>query len=572
MNDYFINITKNLNLKPKTASFNQIDEIIDFYKNHMSIRLIKAKLNESRNTFSFCHVTEDDVRKELLNLSTKKATRTGDIPVSILKVSIDTYLPQLTRIINVSFDSGTFPDELKLAEVLPIFKKCDSLNKENYRPVSILSHVSKVFERLIYKQIDAFTQDKFSKFLTGFRKNHNTQDCLLHMLESWKAALDKGKIIGAIMMDLSKAFDTLDHDLLIAKLSAYGFNYDALLYIRSYLTERKQRVNINHNFSSWEKLFAGVPQGSILGPLLFNIFINDLFYFIHNATICNYADDNTLYKMGENIHSVKSTLVSEFKIVTEWFYENCMVLNPQKCHYMILGLKEDDYINIEGIDIKNSDEETLLGIKIDKRLNFNSHTKDICRRAAQKLNALCRISYFMTNNQRTLLINTLVKSQFNYCPLVWMFSSRKSNNRINRIHERSLRIITGNQGSSYDELLSMTNESTIHQNNLQQLAVQIFKFLHHLSPQIMENLFNVRENRHNIRNFIPFHVSNKKTIMYGIDTVSHISSKIWELIPDKIKAAPNLQTFKEKIKTWYCQKCPCTLCKTYIPQLGYINN
>ena len=118
----------------------------------------------------------------------------------------------------------------------------------------------------------------------------------------------------------------------------------------------------------------------------------------------------------------------------------------------------------------------------------------------------------------------------------------------------------------------MTNESTIHQNNLQQLAVQIFKFLHHLSPQIMENLFNVRENRHNIRNFIPFHVSNKKTIMYGIDTVSHISSKIWELIPDKIKAAPNLQTFKEKIKTWYCQKCPCTLCKTYIPQLGYINN
>ena len=179
---------------------------------------------------------------------------------------------------------------------------------------------------------------KLSKPLTGFRKNHSTQHYLSGMLEIWKKVLDKGGYICAIFMDLSKAFDTLNHNLLIAKLGADGFETDALRYMKSYLTNRKQRVRVNKTFSEWERITTGVPQGSILGPLLFNIFLNDLFLFISNSSLSNYADDNTLYSFWDNLKKIKDNLRNSFDTVHQWFYENYMVLNAGKCHFMCLGV------------------------------------------------------------------------------------------------------------------------------------------------------------------------------------------------------------------------------------------
>ena len=138
-------------------------------------------------------------------------------------------------------------------------------------------------------------------------------------------------------MDLSKAFDTLNHNLLIAKLGAYGFERDSLSFMKSYLKDRQQRVRVNNNFSSWEKIIAGVPQGSILGPLLFNIFINGLFVFVSSSNLSNYADGNSLYAFGFNLEEVKSCLGTDFDAFTKWFYENHMALNARKCHFMCLG-------------------------------------------------------------------------------------------------------------------------------------------------------------------------------------------------------------------------------------------
>ena len=173
--------------------------------------------------------------------------------------------------------------------------------------------------------------------LTGFRRNHNTQNYFLNMIETWKNAVDKGKIISAIFMDLSKAFDTLNHNLLIAKLGAYGFTKDALLLMKNYLSDRQQRVRVNSTYSSWENITTGVPQGSILGPLLFNIFINDIFLFVTTSTLSNYADDNTLFNYGDNVDIVFQNLSVDFGILKEWFFENFMVLNPGKCHFTCVG-------------------------------------------------------------------------------------------------------------------------------------------------------------------------------------------------------------------------------------------
>ena len=216
MNQYFSSITKQLNLK-KSPQLKNLEDIINYYHSHISIEKIRSSNNTQSELFTFNLVLSDEIKREILNLNNKKASREGDIPVNILKDAIDTYLPILNKVINSSIEQNEFPNELKLADVIPIYKK-GPLNKENCRPVSLLSHMSKVFERLLHKQIETFMSNKLSNKLSGFRKNYNTQYCLSYMLEKWKNTLDKGKHVDAVFMDLSKAFDTINHDLLIAKL------------------------------------------------------------------------------------------------------------------------------------------------------------------------------------------------------------------------------------------------------------------------------------------------------------------------------------------------------------------
>ena len=194
MNNYFTNITTHLKLKPiKTDPKTNLESIIDTFQNHESVQRIQLANFHSKSSLKFNSISKLDVKKEILNLSSKKATRKGDIPAKILKNSINTYLSELTILINNCLKEGVFPDDLKLADITPIFKKEDSLNKENYRPISILSHLSKVFEKILYKQIDSFMKNKFSPYLCGFRKNHNVQYSLLKMIESWKKQLDNGE-------------------------------------------------------------------------------------------------------------------------------------------------------------------------------------------------------------------------------------------------------------------------------------------------------------------------------------------------------------------------------------------
>ena len=225
--------------------------------------------------------------------------------------------------------------------------------------------------------------------------------------------------------------------------------------MHSYLSNRKQQVQINNKFSSESNVIPWVPQGSIDWPLLFNLFINDLVFFIQYSTVSNYADDNNLFSMVKNKDQVKTFLSSDFKIINNWFSENFMVLNPEKSHFICIGQKIDDAetLNFNNFVIKNSKEVEILGITLDRNMNFHTHIKNICRKAGQKLSALLRISPYLDQRKKVLLYKSMIKSQFNYCPLVWMFCSRQSNNLMNKFHERGLRLTHRDETKDFQQIL-----------------------------------------------------------------------------------------------------------------------
>ena len=202
---------------------------------------------------------------------------------------------------------------------------------------------------------------------------------------------NRGNIDGPL-----NAFDTINHSLLLAKLDVYGFSRALLELMQNYLCNRQQRISINGSFSDWTEVITGVPQGSILGPLLFNIFLNVTFMFISKCNLCNYVDDNTFYSTGKDLNRIRRNLEIDFRILHQWFHENHMTLNPGKCHYMIIGSGDLRHeIMLNNSKITSSNAEKLLGIFLDNKLNFERHIASLCRKESQKINALARLKNYL---------------------------------------------------------------------------------------------------------------------------------------------------------------------------------
>ena len=269
----------------------QLTAIIKKFQNHPSIKKLKSKYNFQENFF-FKPVPVNYVEGIIENIPNNKAAR-GEIPLHILKQCGFTY-QMLADCINDVLSQGIFPDSLKFANITPDHKKDEATDKQNYRPVSALPLLSKVFETVIYDQLSQYLDKYLNNLLWGFWKAYSSQHALFKLLQAWQEELDKSGFVGTILMDLSKACDTLPHDLLVAKFEAYGIDKNGLNLIDNYLTNRKQKTKVSSSHSDWYDMVRGVPQGSILRPSLFNLFINDLFLFIERTNICNFADDNTI--------------------------------------------------------------------------------------------------------------------------------------------------------------------------------------------------------------------------------------------------------------------------------------
>jgi len=560
-NTFFVNVAKDIS-EPHEIQMLSLPEMFDHYENHNSI--IEIKRRSANVNFSFHPVHCDTVMKKLRALKGNKACGHDRIPASLLKCVSEELCESYTHIINSCIEQSIFPQSLKDAEVSPIFKKGDNLLKENYRPVSVLTATSKIFESIMCDQLLEFFATNLSTVLSGFRKNYCCENVLLACVESWRKALDNNECVGCVLMDLSKAFDSLPHGLLVAKLKAYGMSLDACTLVKSYLSNRRQRVKIQNVCGEWKEIERGVPQGSLAGPLLFNIFINDFIYFLEGeCDLYNYADDNTLSHHDKNPNVVKHVLEKSSNIAIKWFAENNMKANPSKFQAMVLSRNNTDIsFNVGDTVIIPTDCVKLLGVNIDNKLSFNQHISQLSKKAGKQINAMSRLSNVLSKENKMTVLKSFILSNFNYCPLVYHVSSKGSSLKMERLLERGIRLVLNDFSSNINSMMTKSNVSSLFCSRVRLLAVFVFKVINNMLPQIPTDLFQRKDVPYGLRKSIILVQPTYSTKTYGFNSLSYLGAKLWNLLPNECKELKSVNKFKHFIFQWDGPKCcgQCQLC------------
>jgi hypothetical protein len=564
MNNFYVNIASeiggNINLHQCDASNRDfVSKCEKHFEDHSSIRNIENNMEKCE--FTFRHTSASTVEKIVKNLDSKKATGCDGIPAKLLKPVASTISHHISTIFNRCVDTCTFPMDAKLAEVIPLYKKADNLIMKNYRPVSILPSMSKILEKVIHEQLLPFLEKILDPRMAAYRKMYSCQHVLLRLVEDWKQALENNKYVAAMLMDLSKAFDCLPHQLIIAKLKTYGMKEEGCAFIWSYLSKRRQRVKLSGCVSEWLEMLKGVPQGSILGPILFNIFMNDIYASITQASLYNYADDNTLSAVGTTKQEVIECLSQESLVAVDWFHDNMMEANPTKFQAIVLRDSGDTTnIPIGDSNITSEKQVQLLGVTIDEKLNFHQQVNTLCRKAGAQLRVLQRLSGYLDQPSRLSIFRCFVLSHFNYCSLVWNFCGAVHTARMERIQYRALKFVYNDFDSSYDKLLTRAKLPTLELSRKRAILVEVYKAVNKLSPSFMWDLFHVKDVKYNLRNCNSLCVKQCRTKKYGQDSLSNYGAKMWNSLPHELKMCKDLGTFRESVKNWSEPLCKCRMC------------
>ena len=344
---------------------------------------------------------------------------------SILRSCFPAIKEPLVHILNLSLTEGLFPTELKIANVLPLYKADDNMVFNNYRPVSLLCILSKVFEKVMHSRLSSFLER--NKILLnnqfGFRKHHSAYMALMILLDKIVKALESGDYVIGIYLDFSKAFDTVDHGTLLLKLEHNGVRGSALKWFKSYLSDRQQYVTYNGVSSQLKNINCGVPQGSVLGPLLFLLYITDLSNVCKCTMPLFFADDTNLYINGSNINELESLINSELAEIAKWLKVNKLSLNINKTHYMIFTTKRKIIpgivINIEGHIINEVDSTKFLGIYLDNKLNWKKHIAYVSGKVARGIGLIIKARKLLNSDALITLYYSFIFPYLSYCNHIW---------------------------------------------------------------------------------------------------------------------------------------------------------
>ena len=414
--------------------------------------------------FSISPTTEQEVASALSNLDPSKRGGVAQIPASVYQRLAPTVVPCLTQIINLSLSTSTFPKIYKQALVTPIFKKGDPSLPGNYRPISSLPILSKIFEKILNEQlIDHLNRNNLlSEKQFGFRKGVSTEQLILAITDQFNLVLDSKspQYIAHLSLDVRKAFDSVHHDLLLHKLrSLFFFSDSAVDLFRSYLSKRSQCMKLGSLVSVSLPISKGVPQGSVLGPLLFNLMVNDL--LSSHRYIFSYADDTLVFRSGATAVAALEAASLAFSDLVSWYRGNGLGLCPQKTICMLYSnrvVPSGLQVQVDGCFISVQSTARVLGFTLDSRLSHVSHVQRLVRETSNSLYALRKIRSFITKSDALIVYKSMIRSKLEYCSNVLYCSSRSSVVLdLEKCQNRAVRVVCGVSTNSASNSFSVSN-------------------------------------------------------------------------------------------------------------------
>ena len=550
---------------------------------------LARKIMRNRNClFKFEPVHPKEVSEIIDNIKATKSCGLDEIDSSIIKLAKVELLAPITHLINLSILNQKFPYQWKVAKVIPLHKKDEVLDPKNYRPVSLLPILSKILERAVFCQIVGYLEDNslLHPCHHGFRAKHNTTTALIQMYDRWVEAFEEKKLSAVVMLDLSAAFDVVDHSILLNKLKLYGFDEDSLSWLSSYLSDRSQLVYVDGSFSECLPVRSGVPQGSVLGPLLYILFTNDLPESIHEhihcvnntlniccdecGSICCFADDSTITISNSDAKVLETKVNEKYKSVSEYMTNKRLMLNSDKTHLIIMTSQAQHKKNENfGIKLDTGKEviepvenEKLLGVHISNNFKWNNHIRDnstsLFKLLTSRVNALAKISHIASFKSRKMIANGIVMSLVRHQVQLYGGSSDYLIKFIQVLQNKAARLVTKlGWGTPTRTLLSQCGWLSINQLTAYHSLILIFKVLSDQKPRY-SHLKMSSEFVHRTRQATGGAIKETRIFRQDAGSSSFIprTSKLWNSVPVEIRKVEKIDQFKKIVKQWVEKNVP----------------
>ena len=542
--------------------------------------------NRVQLDFIIAHISEQDIL-DIITALPIKSTGPASVPIKLLKLVADIIVVPLCRIINLSFTTGVFPDILKVAKVIVLHKGGSTQDMNNYRPISLLSIFDKIIEKLMHARLYEFLELHNILFLNqfGFRKFHSTSHSLVEITEEIKESIDNGKYGCGIFIDLKKAFDTVNHKILLSKLEHYGIRGSLLKWFESYLTNRTQYVFLNGVSSDTMRMSCGVPQGSVLGPLLFLLYINDLPNISDKLKFFLFADDTNIYYESDNLKSLEKIVNQELKSLSLWLNVNRLALNVSKTNFVIFRsaqkpMNHNVTLILNRKAIEQKDHVKYLGVLVDEHLTWKHQIDNVSKKISRGVGILSKLRNFVNKDILINIYYCLVNSHLVYGIESWGSACATFTNKLVVLQKKAIRIISGNQYFQlYGEPAGPLPASNplfcslhiLKFNDLFKFSIAKFVYstLCGFSPEFFSDWFTYIHDVHHhatrssstivCDNYFDIgseestyqlYICGTRLVLYGDRLIKVYGSKIWNDIPYDIQDALSIATFKEKFKNY----------------------
>ena len=542
MNNHFCEVGQNISNKiPKTQGH---------FRNYL-----KNKINE---TFFLQPIIEHNVRKIIKSLDAKKSAGPDNLKPKLIKVCSEQLTLPLTILFNKSIATATYPSEFKLAKIIALYKKKSRYVPTNYRPISLLNCFNKIFERLIQTQMLTFIEKHKILYINqyGFRKGFSTTLALIDVVDFIKRCIDNKEYVLGIFLDLEKAFDSIDHDILLAKLDHYGFRGHSNKFLKSYLKNRQQYTFVNKKTSSLLNVKYGVPQGSILGPLLFLLYINDISQVLEKGKGTLFADDTAITFRNRDINQLINQAEGTLKDVKTWFNLNNLSLSIGKSSCVLFhGIKQDPKLNFQGLKvgrevIPRTKCVKYIGLHLDELLNFDYHVNELCKSLTKYFGVFYHMKHTINNKIARTIYYTCLHSRIKYGIEIYGTTSDKNMKKIQTLQNKLLRLLLNkNPLYSTDQLhaeMKILKIVDVHKHCTLQFVYkcttgdQIIKFRDYFTARNEIHSYNTRYNHHLNIPDIPHTELVRSTTHYNGTT-------LWNELDENIKDSENLNIFKKRV-------------------------